>query len=63
MQSLGASFAESGETPSFARGNCRSISLPTKSGIGGSLQAAQQNATSGPSNWLMSHYRPGISAK
>jgi amidase len=27
------------------------------SGIGGSLQAAQQNATSGLSNWLISHYR------
>jgi acetamidase/formamidase len=27
------------------------------SGIGGSLQAAQQNATSGLSNWLVSHYR------
>jgi amidase len=26
-------------------------------GIGGSLQAAQQNATSGLSNWLISHYR------
>ncbi|HTV80496.1 MAG TPA: acetamidase/formamidase family protein [Steroidobacteraceae bacterium] len=27
------------------------------SGIGGSLQAAQQNATAGLSNWLISHYR------